>query len=72
MSDKARLQEDFLQQLHRARCPVTVITTNGFQMVGTIAAWDQFTLLVEERGGRQDLVYKSAVSTIVRAGPGKP
>lgn len=69
MSDKINLQEDFLGQLHRGRHPVTVFTANGFQLKGRITAYDQFTLLVEDAQGRQNLVYKSAVSTIVRADP---
>lgn len=67
MSDKINLQDDFLGQLHRGRHAVTIFTTNGFQMNGRIAAYDQFTLLVEDAKGKQSLVYKSAVSTIVRA-----
>lgn len=69
MSDKINLQDDFLGQLHRGRHPVAVFTTNGFQLKGRITAYDQFTLLVEDAQGRQNLVYKSAISTIVRAEP---
>lgn len=58
------LQEEFLAQLQRERRPVTIITANGFQMRGTITGADQFTILVES-GGKRQLVYKSALSTIV-------
>ena len=44
--------------------PVTIIMANGFQMRGTIIGADQFTILVES-GGKRQLVYKSALSTIV-------
>lgn len=63
MSER-NLQEDFLKKLQQGRKPVTIITANGFQMKGNIIAYDQFTLLVEI-AGRQNLVYKSAISTIV-------
>lgn len=66
MSDKPNLQEDFLGQLRRGRYPVTIYTTNGFQMKGRVAAYDQFTILVEDEHKKQNLVFKSAVSTIVR------
>lgn len=69
MNDKIDLQEDFLGQLHRGRHPVTIYTANGFQLKGRIAAFDQSTLLVEDAQGRQNLVYKSAVSTVVRSEP---
>ena len=74
MSGKINLQEDFLGQLRRGRHAVTIYTTNGFQMKGRITAFDELALLVEDVQGKQNLVYKSAVSTIVRAepdGPGK-
>ena len=58
------LQEEFLAQLQRERRPVTIIMANGHQMRGTITGADQFTIQVES-GGKRQLVYKSALSTIV-------
>ena len=58
------LQEEFLAQLQRKQQPVTIIMANGFQMRGTIIGADQVTILVES-GGKRQLVYKSALSTIV-------
>ena len=66
MGKTINLQEDFLGQLHRGRHPVTVYTTNGFQLKGRITAYDQFTILVEDEHRKQHMVYKHAVSTIVR------
>lgn len=66
MSGAVNIQEEFLKRLHRDGCTVKVITINGFQLVGRVVGWDQFTLLVEDRDGRENLVYKSAVSTIVQ------
>ena len=66
MSDKINLQEDFLGQLRRGRHPVTIYTANGYQLKGRITAYDQFTILVEDERRKQNLVFKSAVSTIVR------
>lgn len=62
---KFTLQSDFLGKLQQEKVPVTIITTNGFQLKGRIVAYDQFTLLVES-SGKENLVYKSAVSTIVK------
>ena len=70
MGDKPNLQDEFLGQLQRGRRPAVVYTTNGFKMKGRITAYDQFTLLLEDAQGKRNLVYKSAVSTIVRAEPG--
>lgn len=72
MSETKSIQEEFLDRVRREGQTVTVITTNGFQMTGRILGYDRFALLVEEeRGGRQNLVYKSAVSTITRAQGGE-
>lgn len=62
---KFTLQSDFLGKLQMEKQVVTVITINGFQLKGRIVAYDQFTLLVESNG-KENLVYKSAVSTIVK------
>lgn len=63
MSNKINLQEQFLDHLHHGRKQVTVITTNGFQLKGRIAGHDQYTALLDV-GGQQQLVFKSAVSTV--------
>lgn len=66
MAGAVNVQEKFLDQIHKGGRTVKVITTNGFQLVGRIVGWDQFTLLVEDHDGKENLVYKSAVSTIVQ------
>lgn len=66
MAGAVNIQEKFLDQLRKDGRTVKVITTNGFQLVGRIVGWDQFTLLVEDHDGKENLVYKSAVSTIVQ------
>ena len=66
MADRINLQDDFLGQLRRGRHAVIIFTTNGFQLKGRVAAFDQFTVLVEDGRGNQNLVYKHAISTIVR------
>lgn len=67
MSGKIGLQEEFLSALQRGKRPAVVIAQNGYQLRGQIAAFDQFTVLVECEGKR-NLVYKSAISTIVDEG----
>lgn len=63
MGKNINLQEDFLNHLLKGHRPATIITVNGFQLKGRIVGHDQYTLLVES-DGQQQLVYKSAVSTI--------
>lgn len=58
------LQDVYLNQLRRERAVVTMFLMNGFQMHGIIRAFDGFTVVLEA-DGRQQLIYKHAISTIV-------
>lgn len=62
------LQDPYLNALRRQGTPVTVYLVNGFQLKGTIKAFDSFTVLLEV-DGRLDMVYKHAVSTVSPARP---
>ena len=44
--------------------PLTVFLMNGFQMRGTVVGFDSFTVVLES-DGKQQLIYKHAISTIV-------
>ena len=65
-SGKANLQELFLLRARRDKVPVTMFLMNGFQMRGTITGYDAFMVVLEGEG-RQQVVYKHAISTIVPA-----
>ena len=58
------LQETFLNQLRKNNVLVTVFLLNGFQLKGVIKSYDNFTLLLETEG-KQQLIYKHAISTFV-------
>lgn len=53
-----------MNQLRKDTIPVTVYLVNGYQLKGLIRAFDNFTVILENEG-RQQLVYKSALSTIM-------
>lgn len=57
------LQDVFLNQLRRERMQLTVYLTNGFQLKGIIKGFDNFVIVIET-DGKQQVVYKHAVSTI--------
>lgn len=63
MGKSINLQEQFLDKLQQEQKPVTIVVVNGFQLRGRIVGHDQFTLLVDV-DGQQQLVYKSAISTV--------
>ena len=69
MTAKApNLQDLFLCRARRSDTPVTVFLVNGFQMRGTIAGFDPFTVVLTA-DGKQNLIYKHAISTISPARP---
>ncbi|MGM9537468.1 MAG: RNA chaperone Hfq [Candidatus Onthomonas sp.] len=68
MQKSNNLQEIFLTKARRNRLNVTVFLVNGFQMRGVIAGFDAFiVVLITE--GRQQVIYKHAISTIVPERP---
>ena len=68
MKKIANLQDLFLLSARRARVSVTVFLVNGFQMRGVVTGFDSF-IVVLESDGRQQMIYKHAISTIVPVSP---
>lgn len=62
------LQDLFLNQARKEKIPVTMYLTNGFQFRGVVRGFDNFTVVLDSEG-RQNLVYKHAISTISPAKP---
>ena len=63
MSKSPNLQDVFLASARRAETPVTMFLMNGFQMRGVITGFDAFTVVLTAEG-RQNMIYKHAISTI--------
>lgn len=59
------LQDYFLNQARKEKIPVTVYLTNGFQFRGLVKGFDSFTVILVDVDGRQNIVYKHAISTII-------
>jgi len=57
------LQDVFLNQVRKEHIPVTVYLTNGFQIRGMVKGFDNFTVVLDSEG-KQQLVYKHAISTV--------
>ncbi len=68
MKKIANLQDLFLLSARRARVPVTVFLVNGFQMRGIVTGFDSFVVILES-DGKQQMLYKHAISTIVPVSP---
>ncbi len=64
MKATINLQDTFLNQARKENMLTTVFLVNGYQIKGVIRSFDNFTVLLEV-DGKQQLVYKHAVSTII-------
>ena len=68
MHNKANLQDIFLLQAKRDKLPETMFLMNGFQMRGVITGFDAFVVVLDSEG-RQQVIYKHAISTIAPVRP---
>ena len=68
MNKPINIQDAFLNQLRKESIPVTVYLTNGFQIRGVVKAFDNFTIVIDSEG-RQQMVYKHAISTFTPQRP---
>ena len=68
MQKTNNLQEIFLTQVRRERRNVTVFLMNGYQMRGYVPGFDAFTVVLSS-DGKQMVIYKHAISTIVPERP---
>ena len=63
-SDKARsIIDNFLNHVRKENLGVIIYLINGFQIRGLVRGFDNFTVIIENEG-KQQLVYKHAISTI--------
>ena len=61
---KNTLQDIFLTRARKENIPVTLFLVNGFQLRGTISGFDCFVVVLDSEG-KQQVIYKHAISTIV-------
>ncbi|CQR73702.1 RNA-binding protein Hfq [Sporomusa ovata DSM 2662] len=58
------LQDNFLNQARKENIPVIIHSLNGFPVKGIVRGFDSFTVTLETEG-KQQLVYKHTISTIL-------
>ena len=68
MQKQTRIQDLFLSRARRTRANVTMFLMNGYQLRGTIAAFDPFVVVLMS-DGKQQIIYKHAISTITPERP---
>lgn len=62
------LQDTFLNQVRKEHIPINIFLVNGFQLKGIVKGFDNYTIILDSEG-KQQLVYKHAISTLI---PQKP
>ncbi len=68
MNKNLNLQDVFLNQARKERIPVTFFLVNGFQFKGIVKGFDSY-IVIAECDGKQNVIYKHAISTIVPVRP---
>ena len=68
MSEQINLQDAILSEVRRDKVPVTLFLMNGFQLRGIITGYDSFVVVLVT-DGKQQMIYKHAISTLA---PMKP
>jgi len=68
MSELTNLQDAILQEVRREKVPVTLFLMNGFQLRGTITGFDSFVVVLVS-DGKQQMIYKHAISTLAPIRP---
>jgi host factor-I protein len=64
MSEAINLQDAILGEVRRDRVPVTLFLMNGFQLRGVVTGFDSFVVVLVT-DGKQQMIYKHAISTLV-------
>lgn len=59
------LQDELYKQIKEEKGIVTIFLKSGVRIVGEVVAIDKFTVLMLV-DGKQQLIYKQAVSTIMK------
>ena len=68
MQKTNNLQDIFLTKARKENVPVTLFLVNGFQLRGVITGFDCFVVVLDSEG-RQQVIYKHAISTVVPLRP---
>ena len=68
MAEAVNLQEAILKEVIRERVPLTLFLMNGFQLRGIITGYDSFVVVLVSEG-KQQMIYKHAISTLAPMRP---
>lgn len=62
------LQDTFLNRARKENISITIYLINGYQIKGVVKGFDNYTIILDSNG-KQQLIYKHAISTIIPSTP---
>ena len=68
MSENMNLQEAVLREGIKDKVPLTLFLMNGFQLRGIVTGFDSFVVVLVS-DGKQQMIYKHAISTLAPVRP---
>ena len=68
MSESMNLQEAILKECRKDKVPLTLFLMNGFQLRGIVTGFDSFVVVLVS-DGKQQMIYKHAISTLAPVRP---
>lgn len=68
MKSNINLQDVFLNRARKENISLTIYLINGYQIKGLVKGFDNYTIILDSEG-RQQLIYKHAISTIIPNSP---
>ena len=68
MSETYNLQDAILKEVRREKIPLTLFLMNGFQLRGIVTGFDSFVVVLVS-DGKQQMIYKHAISTLAPVRP---
>lgn len=63
LKNNINLQDVFLNKVRKENISITIFLVNGYQLKGHVKGFDNYTIVLEG-DGKQQLIYKHAISTI--------
>ncbi len=64
MKAALNLQDIFLNQVRKEKTQITIFLVSGYQIKGYVKGFDSYTIVMDSEG-KQQMIYKHAVSTII-------
>jgi len=68
LKQNINLQDLFLNKVRKENIAITIFLINGYQIKGYVKGFDNYTIIMDS-DGKQQLIYKHAVSTIIPSRP---